>query len=245
MQRKSALLSSVALASVAVSASAFAAEPAFRLSITAARAGMNTTTTKPDGGKEAKVKTTSLMTFPSVPSALSNLELAIFPEGYAVYLYPAATGGSLWLGQAFGDAMELGVTLGLNNSKVDEPKNETMANSIGVYYWGSMPAGPGALEVNVNPNLTIMSGTEMTSAGEGAAAAAPAVEVKKSGTMFGAYADALYVMPWGKNFDYAAGLDLTFTTGDSKAKPKGGTESKTKTTVMDMGIVLAKFRAKF
>ena len=213
--------------SVTLSNQTFAVEPGFRLSVTAARAGMTMSNVKPDGGAETKVKTTTLQTFPN----LTSLELAIFPEGYAVYLYPAATGGALWLGKTMGDAMEVGVTLGLNNTSIDKPtKDESNENTIGAYYWGSMPAGPGALEVNINPFLAMAKGTSEAQIKDATGKVTSTMESEANGTNFGAYADALFVMPWGKNFDYAAGLDLTFTTGDSKVKPKGGTESKSKAT---------------
>lgn len=235
------LLSAATLAGgiAALSTPAFAAEPAFRLSTTALRAGMLTESEKPDGGEEEKETTSTLTTFAQYPA----LELAVFPEGYAVYLYPGLTGGSVWLGKAMSETMEVGLTLGMKNSKEKESKKESMDNTIGVYYWGSLAAGPGTFEANVNPFLQIMSGKETVTAGTGAAATSS--EVKTSGTQFGAYADALYVMAWGKNFEYAAGADLLFKTGTMKAKVGSGKEAETKVSTTDLGLVLGKFRVKF
>lgn len=234
---RSLVLSATAVAG-ALASTAFAAEPAFRLSTTAARAGMLTETTKPEKGDEVKETTSTLETFAIYPA----LEIAAFPEGYAVYLYPGLTGGSMWLGKAMSETMELGVTLGLNNSKKKEAKEESMTNSVGVYYWGSMAAGPGTFEANINPFLEISSGKETTTTGTGATATS--VEAKTSGMSFGAYADALYVLAWGKNFEYAVGADLLFKTGSMKTEA-GGTEAEADKTTTDLGLVLGKFRLKF
>ncbi|MCA2958909.1 MAG: hypothetical protein IOD12_01565 [Silvanigrellales bacterium] len=234
-----ALFLSVTAVAGALSSAAFAAEPAFRLSTTAARAGMLSTTLEPEVGPDVEETTSTLTTFPS----LASFELAAYPEGYAVYLYPAVTGGSLWLGKAMSETMEVGVTLGLNNSKEKESKKESMTNTIGAYYWGSMPAGPGTFEANINPFIEISSGKETTTTGTGATAVTG--EVKTSGTQFGAYADALFVMAWGKNFEYAAGADLLFKTGSTTSKLGAGAEAEADVSSTDLGLILGKFRMKF
>ena len=226
----------VVLATVfSASATGLAADPDFRISVSSLRAGMAKKTEKQDGSAEVKTDTNTLTTFPA-----GSLELAAFPSGYAIYIYPLQEGGAIWLGKALSESMEAGLTIGMKGVKVKDA-GDASATSIGLYYWGSAPVGAFTFETNLNPYLTISSTkTENTPTG-----ATTATKTESKYTKIGFAADAGIVVPLAKNFEYVGGFDLSYSGGDVKTKVNAGPEGTVKESELNLGIVLAKFRAKF
>ena len=224
---------------------ALAAEPDFRLSVTGARASMVTKKEKSGDAKEVETKGSTLLTMPDK----SSIEFAVNWEGNGIYINPITDSGfHIAYGKSLSDTMEVGVQLGLNGMKLkvgDADEEKESSYRLGLTYWGSLPMGENAIEVNVNPFFIFGGGekTETTKA-EGTTPAS-SIKVETNSSMMGASADIGYVIPLKKNFDYVVGADLTFTSGETKAKPKDGTEAKSKMSAFDLGLVLARFRARF
>jgi hypothetical protein len=221
---------------------ALAVEPDFRISVTAARAAMVNEKSKAGDSKEVETKSSKLYTM----SDGGVTEFAISWEGNGIYLLPfSSTGTVISYGKSLSDTMELGVQVGLNGmtEKVgDATETKNSGYRLGLTYWGSMPLAGNSMEVSVNPYLSFGNSEKETPSTTG-----NKLPVKEEVSMssLALFTEAIYVVPLKKNFDYAAGADLTFASGEMKTKLAGGTELKTKKSSFELGLILARFRARF
>jgi hypothetical protein len=196
-----------------------------RLTHNAFRYFSSTTESEPKGEPTTKVEKSGYATFSSTPL---SLELAVWAEGYAFYFYPVSEGGSAWVGKSIGDNLEVGGTLGLNNDKTKDG-DEIDATSVGAYLWYAQKLGGSTLELNLNPYITTNKSKTTTN--------------EEEASSFTLYFDAFAVVPIAKNFEYAAGIDYTYTTKDQESSVMAtATKTKSKEKVSDLGLVLARFR---
>ena len=216
----------VGFAVAAVSGVAMANEGTFTIGQTGLVYTSTSSTTKPDGGTEAKETTTGFSTMPT-----SFYGQATW-DNMSVYVFPANPFMPLWVSYMPMKELEVGVRIGLDSKKEDKAKKEEAMNKFGLFGIYYVEAGPGTVEANFSfESHTTTSKTTTVDATTGASA-----EVKTNDAATEIVLGADYVYPVNKRFYYVGGVSYTMATTDVKEG------NKRKTTANTLGLNLMSIR---
>jgi hypothetical protein len=231
---KMKLVAGLGLAAV-VSQNAFAANPDFSITH---RVATYTSKTTEVGDSETEESGISWADF---DGSVSNIEFAMFYEGWAVYAYPFNPTAQLWIGKNLG-GVEVGPTFRFAMTDVKD-STESSEFALGAYVFYGMDLGVVGLETNLNPYF-ISSSIKETATTEVPnpitnETSTVSAEVETSG--FGLFWDLLVTKKVGDNFTWAGGLEVTYES--TTAEADGGAEVDT--TLTSIGVVLSEFRYSF
>lgn len=224
-------VSALVIATV-VSGSALAADKGatFSLNLPVLSYSSTDTKSKPDGGTEAKETRTALDT-----ASLAQAWASVSFGSAVVYLWsPFSDAKKVRGGYAINDMLEAGLTLGLNNFKKKESKDEETANRFGFYVLATPKLGPAELEVHLGFDSVSKKGKTVTTTGTPPATTSTTADVEESGTELEFATTAL--IPLASNLSYGAGFWYTMTSNDIK-KP-----GKQKDSSSQFGLTLASLR---
>lgn len=233
-------------AALLAAGTAFAANPDFRISHQAMRFNYASTTEKAKDGASGEQKTTTS----NIEMFYGGFELAAFLGNWAIYSYPATTGASLVIGYTGIPNFEVGPVIGVNSSSKtvktegidEEQKKSTMKFEVGAFAFYGLNLGSTKLELSLTPKL--VSTSEKTE-GEPATTTAGGdteggdSEIKTS--TFHVTFDATVPFSLAENFEYAPGLDFTFSSGSTDRKD----QYKTDISEIAINLNIAKFRYTF
>lgn len=185
---------------------------------------------KPDGGTAAKSAKSGVST-----SDLSGGYFQYSLENVQVYVYPFSTAKKVSVGYAMGP-IEAGVTLGINTSSVDKPKNETTNNTYGVYGFYMATLGK---DLSIESILSIDSLAKSSKVDTVTAGVTTTAETEASGMDIGLSVNVVKGIT--KHISYVGGFSYVSSTLDN-TKP---TTAKSKDTSNGLSLNLATFRYAF
>ncbi len=164
--------------------------------------------TTDSAGTESKETTSTLKT-----SELGDALFWVTIDKFNLYFNPFTESSRLFnLGYMFTDALELGLDIGINNTKKDESKDETTENLYGLFATWYQPLGKWNLEATLNLDMVNIENKI------GATATTPSSKTKVDGSNI--KVQALFFYSLAKNAWYEGGLSYQMRNleGDGEAK---------------------------
>lgn len=175
--------------------------------------------TKVGDSASQKWSETDLRTMPN------SLTVQVTVSGFSLYVYPTQSEDSVPVGLSylFMKNLELGVSVGVNSTKVDKPKTEDSANIYGIF--GTYTIDLAKLSVEVSPALSFFSGSETET--QSATESEAAKEIKTTTNGHDLCLSILAIVPITEKFSWLSGLSYGMTSTKSTSQGVKTTDDQT------------------